>query len=384
MDISKFGSKKTGQIVEITGYSGASHAFIPDPLPPRWDWPTHLWSLLMKAREELARLDGIGRHLPNPELLLTPLRNREAQRSSSLEGTFAEPVQVALLEVSPAAAEAQYEDIDAAREVRNYGRALKLRKDTREELPISLRLIRELHRVLLEDVKRAKAQPGEFRRGQVQVGGSARYVPPPTDQLSQCLDQFEKYLHQDRGYDPLVEAFLTHYQFEAIHPFSDGNGRVGRLLLAILIMEWCGLSDQWLYMSAYFDRNKDEYIDHLFRVSSEGDWEGWIRFCLEGVVAQAVDAQKRCGALLALKEQFIVKMNSAKCSGRVRAIADSLFSIPGITVKSVVADHKVTQPTAHSDLQCLVDLGILSEVQLKQRRGKLYYCPDIFRITYEE
>lgn len=383
MDISKFVTNKTGRIIEISGYPGASHTFIPDPLPPDWQWPINLWPLLMKAREELARLDGIGRHLPNPELLLTPLRNREAQRSSSLEGTFAEPVHVALLEVNPSAAEAYDDDIDAAREVRNYARALRLHRDSQENLPISLRLIRELHRILLEDVRRAKAQPGEFRRSQVQVGGNARYVPPPAGELPQCLDLFEKYLYQDKRFDPLVDAFLAHYQFEAIHPFTDGNGRVGRLLLSILIMEWCGHSDQWLYMSAYFDRNKEEYIDRLFRISTEGDWEGWTRFCLEGVIAQSIDAQKRCSALLALKEQFQVKMNSAKCSGRVRAITDNLFSSPVITVKNVITQFKITQPTAHSDLQCLVGLGILSETQLRQRREKLYHSPDIIRITYE-
>lgn len=384
MDLSKFTEKKTGQLVAISGARGATHAFIPDPLPPEWEWPERLWPLLMNAREELARLDGIGRHLPNPRLLLTPMQNREAQRSSSLEGTYATPRQLALFEMSPTDSALEEEDLQAVLEISNYARALRLRSETQERLPISLRLIRLLHEVLLTGVCGARSNPGEFRRGQVQVGSRGRYVPPPLNALPGCLDQLEKYLHKEKNLDPLVEAFLAHYQFEAIHPFSDGNGRVGRLLLSITIQDWCGLSEQWLYMSAFYDRHRDEYIQRLFHVSTLGDWEGWIEFCLRGVVEQAVDTQQRCTQLLALREDYKHRLAGKKHPGRINLILEGLFTDPVATASSIMKRYNITHPTARSDLEFLVELGILNTVQLRQRRQKGYFCEDIIQITYED
>jgi Fic family protein len=384
LDISRFSEHSPGRLVEISGIPQVTHAFIPHPLPPAWEWPNRLWPLLMRAREELARLDGIGKHLPNPQLLLTPMQNREAQRSSSLEGTFATPEQLALFEMAPTGSTLEKDVLEAAREVSNYARALRFRAETHAELPISLRLIRTLHRILLENVRGAKATPGEFRRGQVQVGSNARYVPPPANELPECLDRFEKFLHQPRKYDPLVEAFLVHYQFEAIHPFGDGNGRVGRLLLGILTREWCDLAGQWLYMSAYFDAHKEEYIDRLFHISTDADWEGWVEFCLNGIIAQCVDTQQRCSQLLALWDGYKKRLADLKRAARLGLIVDGLFADPVATAASIMRTYHVTQPTARADLESLVELHILKSLQLKQRRQKGYYCPDIFRITYED
>lgn len=384
MDISKFSKLSPGQLIEISGVSGITYAFIPSPLPPDWEWPNHLWQILMRAREELARLDGIGKHLPNPQLLLTPMQNREAQRSSSLEGTFATPEQLALFEMDPTDTALEHNTLEAAREVSNYARALRFWSENQDKIPISLRLIRSLHQILLDGVRGSKATPGEFRRGQVQVGRNARYVPPPANYLIECLDRFEKYLHQPKRLDPLVEAFIAHYQFEAIHPFGDGNGRVGRLFLAITTQEWCKLSGQWLYMSAYFDAHKDEYIDHLFNISLRSDWETWIEFCLNGVIEQSLDTQQRCAQLLALRESFKQRLVQVKVSPRLNLIVEDLFTNPVATAKSVMLTYKTSQPTARADLEKLVDVGILETVELKQRRQKGYFCSDIFRITYED
>ena len=384
MDLSRFTEKKTGQIVEVSGVPGVSHSFIPNPLPPQWDWPNELWPVLLYAKEELARLDGIGRYLPNPHLLLTPLQRREAQRSSSLEGTYATPQQLLLFEINPAEVEVTGEKEQPVREVMNYSRALRLREETKEKLPISLRLIRELHRVLLEGVRGSTADPGEFRRGQVQVGSDGRYVPPPANYLLECLDSFEKYLHQEKKFDPLIEAFMAHYQFESIHPFRDGNGRVGRLLLAITIEDWCELSGQWLYMSPYFDKYKDEYTDRLFKISTEGDWTGWFHFCLRGVAIQALDAQKRCSRLLTLKEEYRKRLDKAGCTGRLYQILEDLFVRPFTTAPWTQEKYHVSYPTARTDLECLVKIGILNDLQLRLRRQKAYLCKDIFQITYEE
>lgn len=384
MDTTKFGPNSTGKIIAISGEQNlrTAHAFIPNPLPPKWEWPTSLWPLLLKAREELARLDGVGRHLPNPNLLLTPLQNREAQRSSSLEGTIATPQQLALFEIDAQDSALERDASEAAKEVNNYARALRLGAESRGNLPLSLRTIRLLHEVLLDGVRGSNATPGEFRRGQVQIGGNARFVPPPANYLSDCLDQLEKYLHTQKKFDPLVEAFLVHYQFEAVHPFTDGNGRVGRLLLSLTIQEWCGLAEQWLYMSAYFDRFKDEYIDRLFQVSANGEWTNWIEFCLHGVVEQAVDAQQRCANLLALREEYHRRLAEISCSNRVNRIVEDLFITPVVTTVLLRERTGVTHPTARADIDCLVQLGILQEIQLRQRRQKGYYCDDIFKITY--
>jgi Fic family protein len=384
MNPSNFTDKATGKVIEISGVPGLTHAFIPDPLPPQWEWPAELWPVLLRAKEELARLDGIGIDLPNPALLLTPLQHREAQRSSSLEGTYATPEQLVMFEINPAEVEGSGEKEQPIREVRNYSLALRLRENTKESLQVSLRLIRELHKVLLSDVRGSKAEPGEFRRNQVQVGSDARYVPPPANYLPDCLDKLEKYLHQDRIIDPLVDAFLAHYQFEAIHPFRDGNGRVGRLLLSITIEDWCHLSGQWLYMSAYFDKYKNEYIDLLYKISTEGDWTGWINFCLRGVEIQALDAQKRCSRLIGLREEYRKRLDKACPPNRLYQIMEDLFITPFTTTPRITEKFGISYPTAHSYLDQLVQLKILDDLQLRLRRQKAYLCKDIFDITYED
>ena len=179
MDISRFTDKKTGQIIEVSGFPGIKNAFIPEALPPNWEWPKELWPKLLKAKEELARLDGIGRHLPNPHLLLTPLQKREAQRSSSLEGTYATPPQLLLFEINPAEVENAGEKAQPIREVSNYSRALRIREESKEKTPISLRLIRGLHQILLEGVRGSSAEPGAFRRELCKLEAMADMCPHP-------------------------------------------------------------------------------------------------------------------------------------------------------------------------------------------------------------
>lgn len=239
MRVELFGATKTGQLVPISGGRDVTHAFVPDLLPPDWQWPVTLWPVLLDAHKALASLDGTGKHLPNPSLILRPLQDREAQKSSSLEGTYTEPKQQALFELDPTYPESAEDPINARREVFNYSRALDYWHESKRTLPISLRLVRDLHRFLMDGVRGSDKNPGAFRTLQNQIGKPARFVPPPPARLMEQLDSLEKYLHADRPYDGLVDAFLVHYQFEAVHPFMDGNGRVRRLLLAILIEEWC-------------------------------------------------------------------------------------------------------------------------------------------------
>jgi cell filamentation protein, protein adenylyltransferase len=382
--IEQFGPDKTGQLIPISvAAPGVTHAFIPDPLPPKWEWPVRLWPLLLEARTALATLDGTGRHLPTPDLVLRPLQNREAQRSSSLEGTYTDPAQQVLFQIEPRLPESSDDPANAYREVFNYGTALRLRLESKESIPVSLRLIRELHRVLMDGVRGADRNPGEFRRMQNQIGRPARFVPPPLNHLPRALDAFEKYLHGSKKYDPLVEAFLVHYQFEAIHPFIDGNGRVGRLLLAILIAEWCKLSNQWLYMSDFFDSHKDEYIDRLFRISTEGQWEQWIEFCLKGVRVQATDTLRRCEKLVELRSDYHERLRQISAgSVRLAAIVDDLFRTPVALPARVAKKHNVTYPTARADLAKLAGVGILEELNVRTRVS--YYSKAIFDITYAD
>jgi Fic family protein len=380
MERDDFTSSMTGDLVPVpNGTPDVQIAFVPRPLPPKWLWPERLWKLLLQARTCLASLDGTGKHLPNPEILLRPLQGREAQLSSQLEGTITDPQQQVLFQADPRYPTSDTDPLNPYREVFNYRRALRLRLDGANDLPLSLRLIRDLHAILMDGVRGSGQSPGEFRRIQNQIGRPARFVPPPPQYLNETLDAFEKYLHSDDdSFDPLVKSFIAHYQFETIHPFADGNGRVGRLLLSLTIAEWCKLSSQWLYMSAFFEKRKREYMDWMFAVSTHGSWESWIEFCLEGVVVQAGDTEKRCDRLLALHQDFHKRLKGG--SVRLSALVDSLFENPVVTVKNVKERFGVTYPTARADLKKLEALGVVTP--LERQRLISYYCAPIFGVTF--
>ena len=370
----------TGTLIDLRG--GAADlrvAFLPNPLPPKWEWPEDLWPLLLEARCALSSLDGTGKHLSNPEILLQPLQRREAQLSSKLEGTITDPPQQVLFEADPRYPTSANDPTNAYREVFNYRQALRSRLEGQNDLPLSLRLIRELHKILMHGVRGSDQTPGEFRTLQNQIGRPARYVPPPPERLAETLNAFEHSMHLTNSFDPLVRAFLAHYQFEAIHPFRDGNGRVGRLLLSLMIAEWCKLSSQWLYMSAFFEKRKDDYIDLLLNVSTKGDWEPWIRFCLEGVVSQSVDTEKRCEKLLALHRDFHGRLKQG--SVRLSKLVDNFFKSPVIRVTQYSREFKISYPTARSDLNKLAELGILKDLGTDPIS---YYCAPIYRITFED
>jgi Fic family protein len=381
MNRSDFSISSPGRLVPLPkGAPDARFAFVPNPLPPAWKWPEHLWKTLLHARTCLASLDGTGKHLPNPELILTPLEKREAQLSSKLEGTITDPQQQALFQADPQYPVSDADPLNAYREVFNYGRALQLRRGDANTLPLSLRLIKELHTVLMDGVRGSDQRPGEFRTIQNQIDRPARFVPPPPQHLNEALDAFEKYLHTEDDFDPLVRAFFAHYQFETIHPFADGNGRVGRLLLSLTIAEWCKLSNQWLYMSPFFEKEKKRYMDLLLGVSTAGDWEGWIKFCLDGVVEQAQDTEQRCDKLVTLHRNFHGRLKGG--SVRLSALVDSLFESPVVRVTGVKEKFRVTYHTAKADLEKLVRLGIVE--QLTEMKTLTYYCPAIYNVSYED
>ena len=378
MNPDEFSADSPGELVKI---DGGEVAFVPEPLPPKWTFPSRLWPLLGEAKQQVGILEGLGRNLPEPAILLRPLEDREALRSSRMEGTYATPEQLLLFEIQPRKPKSEEDPVNAWLEVFNYRRALD--EGHRSELPLCWRLIRRLHEVLLSGVRGADRRPGEFRQVQVYLGSTKRFIPPPPLHLQESLNRFEKYLHNnDTRYDPLVDSFLVHYQFETIHPFIDGNGRIGRVLLAMMLQKQCSLSKPWLYMSAFFEKYRKDYTDKLFNVSARSDWSEWIEFCLEGTVFQAKDAIRRCEKLLSLKSEFDKRAVRAGGSIRLNEIIELVFCKPYFRVADLARRLGVSYPTARSDVDRLVEADILSE--LPDITPITFHAPEVFRVAYED
>lgn len=381
MDSSKFSYDSPGQLVTTPTMWGSRPAFVPYPLPPEWQFPTDLWPLLLEAVRELGTLEGVGASLPNPLILLRTLTARESIQSSRLEGTYASPRELLLFELQPKQSTFRNDAINDHREVYNYRKALN--HGTESSLPLSLRLIRELHEILMDSVRGKEKDPGNFRRVPVGIGVDGRFIPPPPAYLPECLDRFEKYMNQqETPFESLVNCFLLHYQFETIHPFNDGNGRVGRALLALTLQRNCRLTKPWLYMSEYFEKHREEYFGRLFDVSAKGDWAGWVRFCLAGAVRQSKATIARCRKLLTLREDYRRRLDSGAGSVRLAAIVDGLFENPMVQVAELQRRMKVTYPTASKDLEKLREAGILRE--LASFYPKTYYSPEVFAVAYDE
>ena len=383
MDPKLFIKKCPGELVRIPRdpTTGNEHSFVPAPLPPSWEFPARLWPLLGEAKHQLGILEGLGRSLPNPGILLRPLEDREAIQSSRLEGTYVTATELLVFEMQPRESKSEDDPANPQREVLNYRRALHQGANT--NLPLSLRLIRELHKTLMTGVRGKDRTPGEFRRTQVAIGTNHRFVPPPPERLMDCLDPLERHFHDDKyGYDPLVHSSLIHYQFETIHPFSDGNGRVGRLLLALMLKQLCGLSKPWLYMSEYYEKHREDYVQKLFNVSSKGDWDGWIEFCLIGIARQAKDTIRRCDQLQSIKDTFMRRLSEVGGSVRLNTIVESIFNTPFVRIADLPGMLSVTYPTAKKDVERLVEAGILDE--LPDISPKTFYAPEVFNVAYSE
>ena len=386
MDASRFTDARTGTLLEVQlpGFKESGVAFLPAPLPEAlpeaWSMPEALWPFLVDAKQALGTLDGIGRTLPNPDLLMQPLQRREALRSSSLEGTYATPAELLLFEIEPREAQASGDRVNAWKEVANYRNALLDGYSFLLEQPLSLSLIKLLHHGLLSGVRGEEKSPGKFRDTQVYVGSDRRYVPPPALHLPGLLEDLEScMLEPSREIDPLVYSYLVHYQFEAIHPFTDGNGRVGRLLLALTTWKWCALSMPWLYMSAFFEKYRDEYIDRMFNISARGDWGAWIELCLRGTIEQCNDAIRRCEELNNLRRQMHERIQDA--SPRTHQQIENLFEVPAVTVPRVRDGFGISYPTAKSDINRLIKAGILVHLA-ETTHPAIYVSPEIMDIAF--
>lgn len=382
MDRNQFTDNRTGDLVKIQ-VNGPDWAFIPAPLPANWTLPESLVDLTMEAWDCLGTLNGIGNTLDAPELLLRPLEDREALQSSKLEGTYANPEDVLIFAQNPREPKSDRDPANDWLEVVNYRRALQLGHNEMAKRSISLNLIRDMHKTLMTGVRGREKTPGDFRKVQVGIGSSYRFIPPPPQHLDGLLDNLEKYMNapQDSPRHRLVRCFIAHYQFEAIHPFWDGNGRIGRAVLALMISRAGRHNMPWLYMSPFFERHKDEYIQKLFRVSTHGEWHEWVEFCLRGTVEMAQDAIERCRMFRKLRKRYHLRME-ANASPRTHALIDRLFRSPVIGITEFKQKMSIAYKTAKTDIQLLVEAQILKP--LPDYKPAAFYAPELFRIAYDE
>jgi Fic family protein len=366
-----FRAPQAGQVVRALQ---GQLAFVPARLPPRLIFDRPLVLALSRADAALSELAGVGRQMPNPHLFIAPYLRREAVLSSRIEGTRTNLDTLLLEEAAPHAAP----DSDV-QEVQNYVVALEEGIELLSTLPLSLRLVRELHSRLMRGVRGGHARPGEFRSEQNWIGGStvdtATYVPPPPERLADTLDHWEAYLH-DRELPDLIQIALIHEQFEAIHPFRDGNGRVGRLLIPLFLIERRRLPQPLLYLSGYLETNRRRYYDLLQSVRTDGAWIEWIMFFLEGVEQSARAAMQQASDLLDLREQL---RQAVRSKPQALALLDELFRNPYTTVARASRGLKASTPTAANAIRVLEQAGVLSEVT-GRAWGRVYVASPILRI----
>jgi Fic family protein len=357
-------------------------AYLPDPLPPEIVWSPELVRALSDGDRMVGKLAGEGARLPNPHLLIRPFVRREAVLSSKIEGT-----QATLGELLAAEAGAAVERSPAdLREVGNYVIALEHGIKRLKTLPLSLRLVRELHEKLMRGVRGDHATPGQFRRSQNWIGppgctlANAVCVPPPPGELITCLGDWEKFLH-DRSLPPLVQVALIHYQFEAIHPFLDGNGRVGRLLITLFLIERGIVPAPLLYLSAFFEATRRDYYERLRGVGERGEWTEWLHYFLNGVARQSEDALSRAGRINRLLEQWRVAVAGA-ASRTPLALVDQLAANPYLTIKGAAKQLGVAFTTAQRAVARLERLSILTEIR-RARRDRVYCAEALLDILEE-
>lgn len=361
---------RSGKYVQqIEGYQ----AFIPNPLPPKpltIDW--EMQELLSKADRALGRLDGITEILPNPDLFVAMYIKQEAVHSSQIEGTQASLIEV--LEFESKSIKAN-KDIF---EVVNYINAIKYGLERLKTLPLSLRLMREIHQRLLCNVRGSEKDPGYFRKTQNWIGGyghtlnDAVFIPPPVSEAITAMNDLEEFLHDETIKLPvLIKVGLVHAQFETIHPFLDGNGRMGRLLITFLLCSWGVLQRPLLYLSYYFKKNKQQYYDHLQAIRDQDSWEEWLKFFLMGVYTVSTEATRKARAIIQMREKHREIVNGF--STHALPLLEYLFENPVINVNSVSDDLGLTYSTANRLIAAFEEQGILSNISNKARNRVYSY-----------
>jgi Fic family protein len=379
MNLADFTAHSPGRLIPT---AAGTHAFVPAPLPETVSLDAETVRCLAEASQAIGLLQGLVQSLPSPQILVRPFVRREAELSSRIEGTYANQEELVLFELDRQTAA----DKPDVREVWNYVTAFEYGLRRLKDLPVCLRLIRELHGKLMHRVRGSDRRPGEFRTIQNYIVSrdqpitNARYVPPPPAELPACLDAFERSLHAESNQPFLVRLALIHYQFEAIHPFEDGNGRIGRLLLPLLLIEKGTLSHPLLQLSAYFEQHRKEYYDHLLRISQAGEWQPWIHYFLRAVREESEEAVRRTRAILELRSQYREKMEMAGASAYALRVVDDLFVTPAATITGIAKRLDVSYPTADLLVRKLVRAGVLSSDKAR-RRNRVFRASEILKLA---
>ena len=382
MERDDFDEAAPGEIVPTTTPKGTYSAFRPDPLPPSIS-TEQLITPLAEATQALGRLHGIGPRVGSREILIEPFIRKEALESSQIEGTHATLSDIYAYEAGQKAL-IDEDRQQGTQEVINYLHALTHGLDAiTAGDSITVELLCEMHDRLLSGVRGDEADPGELRTSQNFIGSTpyiqdARYVPPPPNEIPDLLEDLLKYASRDMDLHPLLRIGLIHYQFETIHPFLDGNGRLGRLLISLLLQRDGLLPEPYLYLSSYFNARRSAYVDQLLAVSQHGDWEEWLLFCLRGVQSQADEAHQRANLLVDLREDYQQRYQSER-SGNILELVMRLFEDPYLDINTAADWLDVEYSTANRLVAQLEDDEILEELTGKER-NRFYRASEIFKI----
>lgn len=384
MDTKAFSRSPMGRLVPISGrdnYLGRDYshfAFVPNPLPKSVPLSERTYNRVTQASLEIGRLDFAVQRLPNPSLLVRPALRREAQSTSALEGTYApldEVLEGEFLEEAQQSAE--------LREILNYVRAAELGYQLIEKMPIHFNMVARLQKILVRGTRGDGYDAGKIRSGHVYIGERSRGIeesrfvpPPPGDELRDGISEWEKWINAENDVPLLVKAALGHYQFETLHPFSDGNGRMGRLIASLQLVEAGALNYPVLNLSPWLKEHEQQYKDEMLRVSITGDFNPWVQFFCDAVIAQAQNGVKKIEDVLAVRAQWMEQLQKARVRGVAVNIVDSLIGYPYITVSQAAELHNVTYPPANNAIRKLVDMGILQETT-GGNYGRVFVAPQL-------
>jgi len=382
MKITEFTSKKAGICVKALD---GSYSFLPNPLPPDFDIQSIDSFLCSEAHRLLGELSGIGRNLSNPYLLINPYRRKEAVASSRIEGTYADIKDLIQYEALMESSNITDERTADVREVSNYISAMENGFEELKNTPISTRLIKKIHGILMRDTRGKDRMPGNFRRTQVFIGPTdhiedATFIPPNHLELDRLLTDWEVYLNKSTNEPPLVKTAILHYQFEAIHPFLDGNGRIGRLLIAFYLCGMGFLSEPLLYISTFFEKNRLEYYDRLLAVSQKGDWKGWTEFFLKGVVETSEKALVEARDILDLHIRYKKKLLENKANNNALRLLDEIFNRPAATIPMIAKKWNTNYNIVKRAFDKLIEMGILHGQGDFRQKPQLFWCGVLFKI----
>ena len=377
-------AKRAGQYIrQPTGY----RAFIPNPLPPAppLAWDDELLSLLSQADQSLGRLDGVADRLPNPDMFVRMYVRKEAVLSSQIEGTQASLVDVLEYEANVGQRRLPSDVLETF----NYVKALNAGLERLQELPLCNRLLREIHGILMQGVRGQERTPGEFRTSQNWIGDSvsdlsnATYVPPPPHEMNRAIGDLEVFLNSPEPMPLLIKAGLAHVHFELIHPFLDGNGRLGRLLITFLLCHHRALTRPLLYLSSWFKQHQGEYYARLYAVSHSGDWEGWLKYFLKGVGQVSQEAAETARKIIAMREEHRQRVSEQVRSPSGLVLLDALYARPLITVNEIRDLLSVSYGTASNLAKDFVQAGILQEIFSGTRIKIFSYTPYLTLLSRE-